>query len=142
MDAYSSIFDEVIEKDVEFGFILKKIKQAYEFAISNSLTSERRSSTLQQDKQTLSSKLASLEAELSRSKEEARAARHLKQENTRLRREVEALTSQLKKQPELMRIPVPKLNFGSLNGECFQDEFMMKVDDFSPSWRDALHNGR
>jgi hypothetical protein len=138
MNAYRSIFDEVIEKDIEFGFILKKIKQAYELAIGNCLTSEPRSSTLRMDKQTLSSKLASLEAELSRTKKEARVARTLKQENIRLRREVEALTYQLKREPEPMRIPVPRLNFGSLNGVCFQEEFMMKVDDFSPSWRDAL----
>jgi hypothetical protein len=140
LDVYSAIFDEVIERDSEFGFLLKKIKQAYELAISSCLTCERKSGTLERDKLALNTKLVSLEGELSKSKEEVRAALAVKKENARLRKEVEALKSALRGEPKCAA--VPKLHFGGFKGECFQDEFMEHVDDFSPSWRDALHKGR
>jgi hypothetical protein len=130
----------VIEKDSEFGFLLKKIKQAYDLAISNSLTCERKSGSLERDKQTLNSKLVSLEDELIKSKDEIRAALAVKKENTRLKKEVEALKRALRGEPK--GAAVPKLHFGGFKGECFQDEFMEHVNDFSPSWRDALHKGR
>lgn len=142
LDVYSAIFDEVIEKDSEYGFLLRKIKQAYDYAISSGQTSERRSDTLLKDNQTLSSKVMELESEMSKVKDELRAACTVRKDNRRLRAEVEALKRKLVKVPELVRIPVPKLNLGSVVSDCFHDEFMENVEEFSPSWREALHNGR
>lgn len=140
LDVYSSIFEDVIEKDEEYGFLLRKIKHAYDSALSNGLTSERRTDSLLKANQSNTIKLACLESELNKAKEELRCMQTVQKDNRRLRSEIEDLKLCLAKSQSSFSIP--KLNLRQVNSADFHSEFLENVDEFSLSWQKALHNGR
>ena len=136
LDAHREALSSIITKNPYFGELLERIKNSYELFIEKLIINQRKEieAVKKEMKEMMDEEIRKLKEELN---DEQKKSKIPKIDLSAVRSDEEVKIKEVEQNKKKAVIPSLKIkNIGPIQG--YQDEFMAKESEFSPSWREKL----